>query len=68
MACDRFDHSPCDPSIHLKGSPSNVFACVVCTRRFDTHGAWMLHLQSKVGLHCCVRPRTFPPGGMSVVW
>ncbi|XP_056465085.1 E3 SUMO-protein ligase ZNF451 [Gadus chalcogrammus] len=44
----RFDHSPCDPSIHLKGSPSNVFACVVCTRRFDTHGAWMLHLQSKV--------------------
>ncbi|CAL8257412.1 unnamed protein product [Lota lota] len=44
----RFDHSPCDPSINLKGSPSEVFACVVCARNFDTHEAWRLHLQSKV--------------------
>ncbi|XP_028280062.1 E3 SUMO-protein ligase ZNF451 isoform X2 [Parambassis ranga] len=44
----RFDHSPCDPSISLKGSPSELFACVACGQYFPTKEAWRTHLESKV--------------------
>ncbi|KAM4607772.1 E3 SUMO-protein ligase ZNF451 isoform 2-T2 [Polymixia lowei] len=44
----RFDHSPCDPSISLKGSPSQRFACVACGQHFETKEAWRVHLRSKV--------------------
>ncbi|XP_030011607.1 E3 SUMO-protein ligase ZNF451 [Sphaeramia orbicularis] len=44
----RFDHSPCDPTIHLKGSPSEIFACVACGLHFQTKEAWKTHLESKV--------------------
>ncbi|GLD66565.1 E3 SUMO-protein ligase ZNF451 isoform X1 [Lates japonicus] len=44
----RFDHSPCDPTIHLKGSPSELFACVACGQHFQTKEAWRKHLESKV--------------------
>ncbi|XP_021166845.2 E3 SUMO-protein ligase ZNF451 isoform X1 [Fundulus heteroclitus] len=44
----RFDHSPCDPAIHLRGSPSELFACVACTMRFQTKGEWKNHVESKI--------------------
>ncbi|XP_029926672.1 E3 SUMO-protein ligase ZNF451 isoform X2 [Myripristis murdjan] len=44
----RFDHSPCDPTIYLKGNPSELYACVACGRRFPTKQEWRTHLQSKV--------------------
>ncbi|KAJ3610727.1 hypothetical protein NHX12_022818 [Muraenolepis orangiensis] len=44
----RFDHSPCDPTINLKGSPPELYACVACGRHFDTNAAWRRHLQSKL--------------------
>ncbi|XP_071769501.2 E3 SUMO-protein ligase ZNF451 isoform X2 [Centroberyx gerrardi] len=44
----RFDHSPCDPTINLKGSPSELFACVACGQHFQTKELWSNHLQSKV--------------------
>ncbi|XP_069000933.1 E3 SUMO-protein ligase ZNF451 isoform X1 [Embiotoca jacksoni] len=44
----RFDHSPCDPAINLKGSPSEFFACVACGQHFLTKEAWRNHLESKV--------------------
>ncbi|XP_056147884.1 E3 SUMO-protein ligase ZNF451 [Lampris incognitus] len=44
----RFDHSPCDPTINLKGGPSERFACVACGQHFDTEEAWRVHVQSKV--------------------
>ncbi|KAK5882305.1 hypothetical protein CesoFtcFv8_020905 [Champsocephalus esox] len=44
----RFDHSPCDPTIHIKGWPSELFACIVCSQHFETEEAWMTHLMSKV--------------------
>uniref|UniRef100_A0A3P8TRV5 Zinc finger protein 451 n=1 Tax=Amphiprion percula TaxID=161767 RepID=A0A3P8TRV5_AMPPE len=44
----RFDHSPCDPAIRLRGSPSELFACVVCGQKFQTKEAWRKHLESKV--------------------
>ncbi|KAF1375826.1 hypothetical protein PFLUV_G00224210 [Perca fluviatilis] len=44
----RFDHSPCDPTINLKGFPSELFACVACGRHFQTEEAWRKHLESKV--------------------
>lgn len=47
----RFDHSPCDPTIHLKGSPSELFACVACGQHFQTKEAWRKHLESKVYAH-----------------
>ncbi|XP_054655081.1 E3 SUMO-protein ligase ZNF451 isoform X2 [Dunckerocampus dactyliophorus] len=46
----RFDHSPCDPTITLKGSPTMLFACVVCCRHFRTKEEWRTHVQSKVSL------------------
>lgn len=44
----RFDHSPCDPTINLKGGPSEFFACVACGQNFPTKEAWRNHLESKV--------------------
>ncbi|KAM3863063.1 E3 SUMO-protein ligase ZNF451 [Diretmus argenteus] len=44
----RFDHSPCDPTINLKGCPSELFACVPCGQHFTKKEAWRVHLQSKV--------------------
>ncbi|KAL2083231.1 hypothetical protein ACEWY4_021004 [Coilia grayii] len=44
----RFDHSPCDPSILLKGQPSIQFACVACGSHFDTKDSWRSHQQSKM--------------------
>ncbi|XP_068423336.1 E3 SUMO-protein ligase ZNF451 isoform X2 [Clinocottus analis] len=43
----RFDHSPCDPTINLKGCPSELFACVACGQHFQTEEAWRKHLESK---------------------
>ncbi|KAM9476483.1 E3 SUMO-protein ligase ZNF451 isoform 3-T4 [Clarias gariepinus] len=44
----RFDHSPCDPTITLKGSPASVYACVACGRHFDTKEHWRMHLDSEL--------------------
>lgn len=44
----RFDHSPCDPTIKLKGCPSELFACAACGQHFQTKEAWKQHLESKV--------------------
>ncbi|XP_055786220.1 E3 SUMO-protein ligase ZNF451-like isoform X1 [Salvelinus fontinalis] len=44
----RFDHSPCDPTIYLKGSPTELFACVACGLNFETKEAWKVHQQSKL--------------------
>ncbi|XP_053188773.1 E3 SUMO-protein ligase ZNF451 isoform X2 [Scomber japonicus] len=44
----RFDHSPCDPTINLKGTPSDLFACEACGQCFLTKEAWRQHLESKV--------------------
>ncbi|XP_076141501.1 E3 SUMO-protein ligase ZNF451 isoform X1 [Alosa pseudoharengus] len=44
----RFDHSPCDPSIFLKGSPSVQYACAACGWHFDTKDSWRTHQQSKI--------------------
>ncbi|XP_053142461.1 E3 SUMO-protein ligase ZNF451 isoform X3 [Hemicordylus capensis] len=43
----RFDHSPCDPTITLHGPPTNVFACIVCKRRFCTPQQYSEHSLSK---------------------
>ncbi|NWI51377.1 ZN451 ligase, partial [Calyptomena viridis] len=32
----RFDHSPCDPTVTLRGPPNNAVACVICCERFST--------------------------------
>ncbi|CAB1338509.1 unnamed protein product [Coregonus sp. 'balchen'] len=42
----RFDHSPCDPTIYLKGSTTERFACVACGLHFETKEAWRVHQQS----------------------
>ncbi|KAM9727063.1 E3 SUMO-protein ligase ZNF451 isoform 1-T3 [Menidia menidia] len=44
----RFDHSPCDPAINLRGSPPELFACVACGQHFQTKEAWRGHVESKV--------------------
>ncbi|KAK7902144.1 hypothetical protein WMY93_018913 [Mugilogobius chulae] len=44
----RFDHSPCDPTIHLKGNSSDLFACVACGQHFQTDEAWRKHMESKI--------------------
>uniref|UniRef100_A0A3Q3WM71 C2H2-type domain-containing protein n=1 Tax=Mola mola TaxID=94237 RepID=A0A3Q3WM71_MOLML len=44
----RFDHSPCDPTIYLKGCPSELFACAACGQHFQTKVTWRKHLESKV--------------------
>ncbi|XP_078504104.1 E3 SUMO-protein ligase ZNF451 isoform X2 [Lissotriton helveticus] len=43
----RFDHSPCDPTVTLHGTPSNSYACVVCCRRFTTQQEYTDHLLMK---------------------
>ncbi|XP_051772307.1 E3 SUMO-protein ligase ZNF451 isoform X1 [Ctenopharyngodon idella] len=44
----RFDHSPCDPTITLKGNPSSIYACVACGRHFSSKESWRDHLETKV--------------------
>ncbi|KAI3363127.1 hypothetical protein L3Q82_011779 [Scortum barcoo] len=44
----RFDHSPCDPAIHLKGSPIELFACAACGQHFQTKEEWRKHIKTKV--------------------
>ncbi|XP_077470250.1 E3 SUMO-protein ligase ZNF451 [Stigmatopora argus] len=44
----RFDHSPCDPTISLKGSSKMLFACVACCCHFQTKEDWRTHLLAKV--------------------
>uniref|UniRef100_A0A3P8YYR6 C2H2-type domain-containing protein n=1 Tax=Esox lucius TaxID=8010 RepID=A0A3P8YYR6_ESOLU len=44
----RFDHSPCDPTIHLRGSPAELQACVACGLHFETKEAWKVHQRSKL--------------------
>ncbi|XP_043090541.1 E3 SUMO-protein ligase ZNF451 isoform X2 [Puntigrus tetrazona] len=46
----RFDHSPCDPTITLRGSPSAFFACVDCGHSFHSKQAWKDHVESKVSV------------------
>lgn len=43
----RFDHSPCDPTIHLKGCPSELFACAACGLHYETKEKWKKHLEFK---------------------
>ncbi|KAJ1150503.1 hypothetical protein NDU88_003294 [Pleurodeles waltl] len=43
----RFDHSPCDPTVTLHGTPSSSYACVVCFRRFTTQQEYTDHLLIK---------------------
>ncbi|NWS65729.1 ZN451 ligase, partial [Crotophaga sulcirostris] len=43
----RFDHSPCDPTITLHGPPNNAVACVICCKRFSTSQQYNDHLLSK---------------------
>ncbi|KAM6461664.1 E3 SUMO-protein ligase ZNF451 isoform 2-T2 [Liasis olivaceus] len=56
----RFDHSPCDPTITLHGPPANVFACIVCSKRFPTRQQYSEHLLSKVGENDG-HERNYPP-------
>uniref|UniRef100_A0A8C8BTI8 Zinc finger protein 451 n=1 Tax=Otus sunia TaxID=257818 RepID=A0A8C8BTI8_9STRI len=44
----RFDHSPCDPTVTLHGPPSNAVACVICCKRFSTSQQYSDHLLSKL--------------------
>ncbi|XP_068613148.1 E3 SUMO-protein ligase ZNF451 [Brachionichthys hirsutus] len=44
----RFDHSPCDPTVSLKGCPSELFGCAACGQHFLTKKEWQTHLESKV--------------------
>ncbi|XP_017549611.1 E3 SUMO-protein ligase ZNF451 isoform X1 [Pygocentrus nattereri] len=44
----RFDHSPCDPTIMLKGHSTPVYACVACGQHFDTKESWRTHMDSKL--------------------
>uniref|UniRef100_A0A8D2AZ20 E3 SUMO-protein ligase ZNF451 n=1 Tax=Sciurus vulgaris TaxID=55149 RepID=A0A8D2AZ20_SCIVU len=43
----RFDHSPCDPTITLRGPFSSSFACVICYKNFDTQQQYRDHLFAK---------------------
>ncbi|XP_065691865.2 E3 SUMO-protein ligase ZNF451 isoform X2 [Patagioenas fasciata] len=44
----RFDHSPCDPTVTLHGPPNNAVACVICCKRFETSQQYSDHLLSKL--------------------
>ncbi|XP_048203522.1 E3 SUMO-protein ligase ZNF451 isoform X1 [Perognathus longimembris pacificus] len=44
----RFDHSPCDPTITLRGPLANSFVCVVCYKNFVTQQQYRDHLFDKV--------------------
>ncbi|NXY87290.1 ZN451 ligase, partial [Alcedo cyanopectus] len=43
----RFDHSPCDPTVTLHGPPNNAVACVICCKRFPTSQQYNDHLLAK---------------------
>uniref|UniRef100_A0A8D2C826 E3 SUMO-protein ligase ZNF451 n=1 Tax=Sus scrofa TaxID=9823 RepID=A0A8D2C826_PIG len=43
----RFDHSPCDPTITLRGPSVSSFACVVCYKHFVTQQQYRDHLFAK---------------------
>ncbi|KAL2792009.1 E3 SUMO-protein ligase ZNF451 isoform 2 [Daubentonia madagascariensis] len=43
----RFDHSPCDPTITLRGPFISSFACVVCYKKFVTQQQYKDHLFAK---------------------
>nr|XP_008261294.1 E3 SUMO-protein ligase ZNF451 isoform X3 [Oryctolagus cuniculus] len=43
----RFDHSPCDPTITLRGPFTSSFACVVCCKKFVTQQQYRDHLFTK---------------------
>ncbi|XP_075859370.1 E3 SUMO-protein ligase ZNF451 isoform X3 [Microcebus murinus] len=43
----RFDHSPCDPTITLRGPFFSSFACVVCYKKFVTQQQYKDHLFAK---------------------
>ncbi|NXN83127.1 ZN451 ligase, partial [Bombycilla garrulus] len=43
----RFDHSPCDPTVTLHGPPHNAVACVICCEIFSTSQQYNDHLLSK---------------------
>ncbi|XP_071469393.1 E3 SUMO-protein ligase ZNF451 isoform X5 [Marmota flaviventris] len=43
----RFDHSPCDPTITLRGPFSSSFACVICCKNFVTQQQYRDHLFAK---------------------
>ncbi|NXO03476.1 ZN451 ligase, partial [Rhinopomastus cyanomelas] len=45
----RFDHSPCDPTVTLHGPPSNTVACVICCKRFSTTQQYTEHLNENDG-------------------
>ncbi|XP_072533690.1 E3 SUMO-protein ligase ZNF451 [Salminus brasiliensis] len=44
----RFDHSPCDPTITLKGHSTPFYACVPCGRHYNTKESWRTHMDSKL--------------------
>ncbi|XP_051506843.1 E3 SUMO-protein ligase ZNF451-like isoform X2 [Myxocyprinus asiaticus] len=44
----RFDHSPCDPTITLKGTPTSIYACLACGCHFSSEELWRDHRDSKV--------------------
>ncbi|XP_051881116.1 E3 SUMO-protein ligase ZNF451 isoform X2 [Pristis pectinata] len=44
----RFDHSPCDPTITLQGSPSTSYICIACCHRFVNLQKYEDHLALKV--------------------
>ncbi|XP_061846486.1 E3 SUMO-protein ligase ZNF451 isoform X2 [Colius striatus] len=44
----RFDHSPCDPTVTLHGPPNEAVACVICCRRFSNSQQYSDHLLSKL--------------------
>ncbi|XP_041419105.1 E3 SUMO-protein ligase ZNF451-like isoform X2 [Xenopus laevis] len=46
----RFDHSPCDPTIHLHGAPSNSYACDACLQRFNSPDKYDDHVTAKARL------------------
>uniref|UniRef100_A0A6I8R9Y7 Zinc finger protein 451 n=1 Tax=Xenopus tropicalis TaxID=8364 RepID=A0A6I8R9Y7_XENTR len=46
----RFDHSPCDPSIHLLGVPANFYSCIACLECFETLDEYDDHLKAKAQL------------------
>ncbi|XP_017214398.1 E3 SUMO-protein ligase ZNF451 isoform X2 [Danio rerio] len=44
----RFDHSPCDPTITLKGTAPSIYACLACGEHFCSQETWKQHMQSKL--------------------
>ncbi|XP_077345607.1 E3 SUMO-protein ligase ZNF451-like isoform X2 [Lithobates pipiens] len=46
----RFDHSPCDPTISLRGVCDSSYVCLVCQEQFLTAKEYTVHLATKVKL------------------